>query len=158
VAAYAERQCRSDLRTIARLDAELVRWQRSKAEWQARHAEETRKRELVRIVSDEQPVQVPAWFLGYLGEATPPDLLLTGLEVKRTNDVWAVRITGAAQPTTNAAPADLFRAALSEMTNNLASGPFHLNFNLNTFDEKKASPPGRPVVPPLKFEINGLIR
>ena len=68
---------------------------------------------------------MPGWFLGYLGEATPPDVLLTALEVQRTSDAWAVRLAGTAQPSTNEVPVEL-REMLNELTNNLATGPFHM--------------------------------
>jgi radical SAM/Cys-rich protein len=60
---------------------------------------------MIRIVSDERPPPLAGWFLGYLSDAAPEDLLLTELLVTRTNDLWSVLIAGVAQPTTNAAPA-----------------------------------------------------
>lgn len=164
VAGYAERQCRADRRTIAALNTEIARWQRSKSEWQLRHAAHARQRELVRIVHDEQPHSVPAWFLGYLGDATPPDLLLTRLDVKRTNDAWAVRIAGVAQPTTNESPAMVFQAAVTELTNHLATGPFHLQFVGNPAQgEQPPAPRGASATPALTpvsltFQLEGFIR
>jgi hypothetical protein len=158
---YANRLCAIDQRMIVTLDAEIARWTRTKADWLARHAEEARKRDLVKIVSGEQPLTVPTWFLGYLGDATPPDLLLTRLEIKRTNDTWNVRVSGTAQPTTNENPHAVFQQAVSELTNNLSSGPFHLTFTPPP--EEKAPGVGRAgtpaIAPPtLNFSLEGLIR
>jgi len=163
VAAYAERQCRSDRRIIASLDGEIARWQRTKSEWQARHAEAARKKELVRIVSEEEPLSVPAWFLGYLGEATPPDLLLTQLEIQRTNQAWAIRLAGTAQPTTNDSPQTVFREALTTLGTNLAKGPFHLTLVRNGLDEEKPASPRAPAkapapTPTLTFNMEGVIQ
>jgi hypothetical protein len=159
VAGYAERQLRSDRRTIVALDAEIARWQRTKSEWQTRHADAARKRALVRIVSEEQPLSVPAWFLGYLGDATPRDLLLTRLEIKRTNAAWTVRLAGTAQPTTNNSPQVVFQEAVAELATNLANGPFHLKLVQNGPADDKAKPARTPAPPvSLTFNMEGMIR
>ena len=120
-----------------------------------------RKKELVRIVSDEKPPPVPAWFLGYLSQAVPEDLVLTEFRVARTNNLWSVVINGTAQPTTNASPWTVFRQAFTSLTNNLAMGPFHLQISRSVTGGGAAAPP--PTANAAKgikntFSIEGVIR
>jgi hypothetical protein len=124
-AGFTELLRRTGLQTIEKLNAEIARQCQLRTEWRQRHAELTRKKELVRIVSEEKLPPVPGWLLGCLSEA-PDNLLLTELRVTRTNDLWSVRLAGAAQPTANALPAAGFQKAFADLTNSLATGPFHL--------------------------------
>ena len=94
-AAFFEWQRQIDLKMVQKLDAEITRSRELRADWQQRHADLLRKRDLVRIVTSEKPPALPAWLLGYLSDATPEDLLLTDVRVLRTNESWTVRIAGA---------------------------------------------------------------
>ncbi|PYI83713.1 MAG: hypothetical protein DME26_14535 [Verrucomicrobia bacterium] len=146
---------------IEKQDREMARLQGEKTKWQQRYGEFARKRELVRIVLDEKPPPVPAWFLGYLSEAVPEDLLLTELLVVRTNEAWFVKMAGTAQPTTNASPALVFRQAAASMTNRLATGPFHLNINRSVIGEsveRTSSPSSAGKVTNDTFLVEGVIR
>ena len=163
VAGYTARLKHNDRATLDHLNAEIQRWQTSKADWQARHAEAARQRELVRLVSESKPHPVPGWFLGYLGEATPPDVLLTALEVQRTSDAWAVRLAGTAQPSTNEVPVEL-REMLNELTNNLATGPFHMKVKRAALNNEPpagvtAAASRLPTATPATaFQLEGIIR
>jgi len=83
-------------------------------------------------VNDQRIPPVPGWFLAYLSEVFPEELLLTHLQVKRADDQWAVQLAGGLQPTTNQAPARLMTDAVSALTKDLASGPFHLKITRST--------------------------
>ncbi len=126
-AGYCEFRREAERTTIRKENADQVRLQEQKADWQRRLNEWEQKKELVRLVSDEKPPPVSTWFLGYLSEAVPSDLVLTELRVARTNQAWSVMLAGVAQPTTNASPAVVFRQAFAALTNNLVTGSFHLN-------------------------------
>lgn len=123
---FSELRRQAQRNTIAKLDTDITRWKKVKDDWNARHAELVRNAEFVRIVSEEKPLPVPSWLLGYLGEALPDDLLLTELRIKQANNLWSVYMAGAAQPTTNPAPALVFRDAFAQLTNSLANGPFRM--------------------------------
>jgi hypothetical protein len=142
IAGYFEWLRRNDLKTIEKLDADLVRIREVKTDWQQRHADRVWKSGLIRIVSDEKPAPLAGWFLGYLSEAAPEDLLLTDLRVTRTNNLWLVRIAGTAQPTTNAAPEVVFREAFAEMINNLTTGPFQLEIQRSALGDEAENPTG----------------
>jgi len=137
-AGFTELLRRTGLQTIEKLNADLARQRQLRTEWRQRHAELMRKKDLVRIVSEEKPPPVPGWLLGYLSDA-PDDLLLTELRVVRTNDLWSFRLAGAAQPTTNAPPAAGFQKAFADLTNSLATGPFHLKITRSALGDGSAS-------------------
>jgi len=111
---------------LNREKSEVVRLKGVLADWRQRHAELSRKRDYIRIVLDEKPIPAGAWFLGYLNEAIPDELLLKELRVLRTNEGWFVSLGGVAQPTTNSAPKLAIARASTAMTNGLVTGPFHL--------------------------------
>jgi hypothetical protein len=161
VAGITKGMLQADRETVRKLDADIARWRNSKATWQAKHIAEARKRDIVRLVTDDKPLPVPGWFLGYLGEATPSDLLLTKLDVQMTNDAWSVRINGTAQPSTNDVPVNL-DSVVGELTTNLANGPFHMKITRNSVAELRAAasqPPGQtPPAPAVSFTLEGVIR
>lgn len=134
VSGFIEMLRREWLRTLVKERAAMVQLQDIRNEMLKRHQELQRKREFVQIVLDEKPSAAPAWFLGYMSEAIPPELLLTELHVARTNDGWSVKMAGVAQPPTNSAPASapapaVFRRVMSSMTNELVTGPFQLKIS-----------------------------
>jgi hypothetical protein len=148
-----------ELKTIERQTADMVRLQGQKTEWEQKHRELDRKARFIQKVMDEKPAPVPAWFLGYLSEAVPDDLLLTQAEVKSTNDVWSVRLAGVAQPTTNASPETIFNEALALLATNLATGPFHLQLKPVLEDEPRAAQRGKVGrTNELSFKFEGTIR
>src|SRR6185295_5417503 len=100
-----------------------VRLQEQKADWQHRISEWEQKKEFVKIVSDEKPPPVPAWFLGYLSQAVPEDLVLTEFRAARTNEAWSVLMAGVTQPATNSLPAAASTQAFNSLINNLTTGP-----------------------------------
>lgn len=116
---------------LNREKSEVVRLQGVLADWRQRHAELSRKRDYIRIVLVEKPIPAGAWFLGYLNEAVPDELLLKELRVLRTNEGWFVSLGGVAQPTTNTAPKVAITRASTAMTNALVTGPFRLRIARN---------------------------
>jgi len=161
--AFIEGLRRNWLRTIEREKLETVRLQNIRLDWIKRNHELDRKREFIRVVVNEKLSPVPAWFLGYLSEAFPKQLLLTELRVARTNDGWWVKMAGVAQPTTNSAPFAVFRQAATTITNQLTEGPFHMSISrlgLLTSDrvEKTAIAANTPKSATNTFVIEGMIR
>jgi hypothetical protein len=118
------------------------------AELQARHKELQSlgqqllaKQALVKLVSDDRLPAVAGWFLGYLGEAVPPELLLTNAHIRRQNDLWQVRLAGVPQPTTNQAPGLALSNAVALLERRLTSGPFGFK-STNTTDFRPPAMPG----------------
>lgn len=129
-AAYFEFLRRSDLKNLHTVKTEIFRLTRQRQEFQAREAELKQKKELVHMVCQEQLPRVPPWFLGYLGQVLPDDLLLTDLRVARTNNQWSVSMTGVIQ-TTNPAPSVVLTQAFHSLSNQLVTGPFNLRLTRN---------------------------
>jgi hypothetical protein len=84
------------------------------------------KQELVKLVSDDRLPPVPGWLLGFLGEAVPPELLLTNLHVWRQENLWHLKLAGVVQPATNAEPATLLSNAVALLNRRLAAAPFNM--------------------------------
>jgi len=97
-----------------------------KGQLQERESVYVQQRDFVRLVDEEKVAAVPGWFLGYLGDVVPAELLLTHLQLKREDDLWTLQLGGTLQPTTNAAPSSVLSGAVSTLRNQLESGPFHV--------------------------------
>jgi hypothetical protein len=158
-AGYVAKMLQDDQEQVKAFDAEILRWQNSRDAWQARHAGEARKRQLVQLIAESKVQPLPGWLLGYLSEATPADLLLNRLEVQRSNDVWSVRITGTAQPSTNDVAIAL-QPVVSQFVSNLTAGPFRMRMTHDSLAAKKPEPPAQAgaVPPSATFSLEGQIR
>jgi hypothetical protein len=122
----------------------LEKLQMTKGQLQQRETDLLQKKEFVRIVSDEQLQPVAGWFLGYLGDLAPEELLLTHLQVKREDDLWLLQLGGTLQPTTNAAPATALSQAVAKLKDGLANGPFHVRILSDDGRPDKASAARQP--------------
>lgn len=131
---------RQEAETIKTLTSQSQSLQARHKELQQRDADLARKQQLVNLVLTDRPAPVPVWFLGYLGEAVPPDLVVTNLSVRQETNQWRVKIAGTfqtvGQPRT---PADTSKA-IATLRDRLVNGPFHLR--LATGDQSKPPPPG----------------
>jgi len=63
-----------------------------------------------------------------LGEAVPPELVVTNLHVKQVEGLWKVEIAGTfqAQPGEQSPGTNKHSAVLARLVSQLSSGPFHL--------------------------------
>src|SRR5437899_929858 len=66
-----------------KLQSEVEQMQIRNAALQDREREFLQKKEFVKIVSDDQVAPVPGWFLGYLGDIVPEELLLGQVRLNR---------------------------------------------------------------------------
>lgn len=123
---------REERQNNQQLELELARLQARHQDLQRRQAEALRWRGLVDLVAANRPDPVPLWFLGYLGEAVPPDLVVTNLDVRRDGTLWRVQLSGHPQP--RQSPRDLATLESAErlLSNRLAEGPFHVQFTRPT--------------------------
>ena len=118
---------------------------------QAREREFLQQKQFVKLVSDEKVPPVGGWFLGYLGNTLPEELLLNQFLLKRENDLWHVELGGVLQPSTNQAPATVLAAAVASLKKSLTEGPFHVRI-LSEGERGRAATAGanaagRPAVP-----------
>ena len=133
---------RNALGEIDSLNVQIADQRAQQAELEAAFAEFEQMQKVIRVVNDERPAPVPGWFLGYLSEVVPEDLVLTHLRVARTNDFWSVHMEGAVKPTTTALPpAELLEEKVSALTNSLVTGPFRLTLAPPAAESTQAATP-----------------
>jgi hypothetical protein len=113
---------------LLKLESKVEQIQVRRAALQDREREFLQKKQFVRIVSDEKVAPVPGWFLGYLGDIVPEELLLGQVRLNREDNRWHVELGGSLQPTTNQAPAKVLDDAVATLKRNLTEGPFHVQF------------------------------
>ncbi|MDH7501780.1 MAG: hypothetical protein QHJ82_03565 [Verrucomicrobiota bacterium] len=126
--AYIEWTLRQERAGLKEIQARTAETEKQKTEAQKRNEELEIKRETIRLVDSERLPPVPAWFMGYLSEAVPEDILLTSLEVHREGEQWRIKLSGVPQPSTNAPSAAVLSNSVEELKRRLASGPFHVAF------------------------------
>jgi len=124
----------------------LVEAQRRLAEVQNRHQQLAQlrsglvgKQTVTKLVVDGRIPPVPTWFLGYVSEVLPRELLLTNLNIQREQSQWRVQLAGVLQPTTNPAPATLLSNGVAALRHQLSTGPFHVKLAAETSQKAAAT-------------------
>jgi hypothetical protein len=103
-----------------------------------------RKKKLVKLVVEDRPPPVPLWVFAYLGQAVPPQLVVTNLLVTRTtNDLWQLQVAGTLQDTNELSLTEASRA-LRKLQDELTQGPFHVKLS---GDPAQTMDPANPVKP-----------
>ena len=123
--AWCHYQVRAERKRLADLKSQTITLQSRHKELQVLNEEITRKRGVVQRVIDNRNPPVPGWFLGYLSEAVPADLVVTNVVVKRAQELWQFRLSGELQPTGQARPPGTLSNAVAQLSMRLATGPFH---------------------------------
>lgn len=116
---------------------------------QRSHLELTRKQRMTDLIAQDRPTPVPVWFLAYLAEALPHQLVLTNLYLRREGAHWQVRLAGVPQglSTNSTVAAGELAQQVAQLTQNLTQGPFPLH------TPSPASPPTpTPASPPAPSE------
>jgi hypothetical protein len=125
------RQARLEDANIRTLRAQLARLQDRRQLLQDRNEQLQHQQKVVQLIIDGQLPPVPGWFLGYLGEAVPDELVVTGLHIKREDDTWKVQLTGSAQPGSKPLSSVDFSNSVASLVAHLTDGPFHLTLDNN---------------------------
>ena len=133
-----------------------------RAELQQRERDFLQRKEFVKAVSDDSVQPVPGWFLGYLGNTLPEELLLSHYRLKREDDLWRVELGGTLQPTTNPATAAVLERAVASLKKKLADGPFHVRVkdegtNSAAAGAKPAVRPAAPAGGEQRFFVEGVL-
>jgi hypothetical protein len=143
------RQANQEAANVATLKRQLVKLQATKTEMEALDKELSRKRQVIRLVIGERPPPTPAWFLAYLGETVPSDLVITNLQIARKDDYYTVLVSGTfqaplqpgqTQPQQIVDPVAVFKARL-------ASAPFHLKITEKQSEQAPPATPPKPAAP-----------
>ncbi|HOK76602.1 MAG TPA: hypothetical protein PLW35_02650, partial [Verrucomicrobiota bacterium] len=135
------------------LQGKIAQAEKQKAEAQRYNEELETKREIVKLVDERRLPPVPGWFMGYLSEVVPQDLLLTSLSVHREGEQWHLKVAGVPQPSTNAPSVDVFTNAVEQFKRRLATGPFHVAFVSGTQKDAKPGKAGVSVLPSWVTEL-----
>ena len=131
---------------LLKLQSKVEQLQIRNAALQDREREFLQKKQFVKVVSDEKVPPVPGWFLGYLGDILPEQLLLSHVRLNREDERWHVELGGTLQPTTNQAPAKVLADAVATLKKDLAQGPFHVKV-LSEGERSGATPTGKSSAP-----------
>ena len=118
-------QVRTARSRLTSLVAQTTLLQNRHKELQTLNAEIARKHDVVQRVIDNRAPPVPGWFLGYLSEAVPADLVVTNLHLKRERELWQFQLGGVLQPTGRPPGPATLSNAVAVLSSRLATGPFH---------------------------------
>lgn len=134
---------------------EVVLLQAKHQELDQRNAELDRKQQLVKLVLEDQHPPVPAWVMGYLGEAVPPELVVTSLQVKWEGDTCRLHLSGTLQGTVQASDTNALTNAVAKLASRLATGPFHVTIlHRSDVPERGADS----ALAPNQFSIEGVMK
>jgi hypothetical protein len=137
------RQANQEAANVAMLNKQMAKLQNIKVEMEALDKELSHKKQVIKLVIGERPPPTPAWFLAWLGEQVPSDLVVTNLQIARKDDYYTVLISGTfqapLQPPPGSTPQIVDHVAVFKAR--LASAPFHLKI---TEKEQAPQAPAQP--------------
>jgi len=136
------RQADHEKSNVTALNKQMAKLQATKADMEALDRELSRKKQVIRLVIGERPPPTPAWFLAYLGEAVPTDLVITNLQIARKEDFYTVVVGGTFQAPLQPGqpPAQQIVDPVAVLKARLAGAPFHLKINENQSDTGQPVP------------------
>lgn len=142
VAAWCHFRAATEKGLLDRLLIDAARLQSQHQSFQQAYLEIASRERFVQSVLDQRPGPVPIWLAAYLGEVTPPNLLITNLHVLRESNTWRVSITGTLQPSSSPSTGSLLRS-VGDLADKLRSGPFQATV-LPDFVPESSGPATRP--------------
>jgi hypothetical protein len=150
-------------RQLRTLQSKVEQMQERRARLQDRERQFLQQKNFLKVVTEEKVEPVPGWFLGYLGNALPEELLLTQFRLKREDDEWRLQLGGSLQPTTNQAPAAVvLDAAVTTLKKTLSEGPFHVRILGDEERKSGAATTATAVVTPpameQRFSVEGVMK
>lgn len=124
--AYFYSEARETAGNIRALSSKIASLETRQAQLKQLDTELSRKNQVIKLVIGERPPPTPAWFLAYLGEAVPTELVVTNLQVIRDAELWRVKITGIPQQGVKQPQPPPLSASLAQLKTRLSASPFHL--------------------------------
>ncbi len=156
--AFALWQARQETANLERLRQSAAQLETRRQQLQQRNTDLSHQQQLVNVVLDRRPSPVPVWFLGYLSEVVPPELVVTNLHLKREDNSWRVQMATVWQGATNQPALGEVSNVVARLQAQLFSGPFHLD----PVSTSEQAPSARPKVGPNSvsdlLRIEGVIR
>ncbi len=113
--------------SVAELKRRITELQDTLTTRQAQYAVLARKEQMSRVVLEDRPEPAGVWLMAYLAEATPPELLLTNLEVRLHQKHWDFVVGGTIQSMTNSEASLVLSNGVVTLGERLQNGPFHAN-------------------------------
>jgi len=126
LAVFAHYHARQERANINLLTGQLQRLEARQSELQQRSFRLAREDQFASLIIDERPPPVPVWFLGYLSEVVPSELVVTNLHIKREEGLWKVQMGGTLQGATRRPAPGTLSNALALLKTRLSKGPFHV--------------------------------
>ena len=152
---YFLSQARQEAANLQAISKDTGRLQIDKTALESLDRELSRKKQVIKLVLGERPPPTPAWFLAYMGEAVPPELVVTNLHIIREDDYYRVQVMGTTQRSLPqsatpavADPVDVLKARLS-------GPPFHLKIFENADDKTVRPATALPKTSPIDTSVPG---
>jgi hypothetical protein len=139
-AAYAQLQARQTWRAIRETQNQISQLKSRRTGLQRLDAEMTRMQDTVKLVVADRPPPAAAWLLAFLGDAVPPDLVITNYEVIRADKEWKIRLAGTLQHAIKTPSSLPLSEAVRRLKTRLSGAPFYIRFAANADDAATASP------------------
>ncbi len=122
-AGMIEVMIRAEKQSLKALEPHYAGIKEEKAEWDKRYDElNSWKRGIDKVREIRSSPPVAGWFIGYLGDALPADLILKKMVIEKDGTGWNVELTGEALKS-----ATLSAAKLKQFENRLQQGPYKVN-------------------------------
>ena len=138
---FARYHARQERANITMLTGQLHRLEARRSALEQRNFRLAREDQIASLIIDERPPPVPVWFLGYLSEVVPSELVITNFHIKREEGLWKVQMAGTLQGATRRPAPGTLSNALTQLKTRLSKGPFHVNI-LSGIDREKADGTG----------------
>jgi len=108
-------------KVTASIELETQALTRERDAWQVRYAELTDVRTKMEALKAQSQPPIPAWFMSYLANVVPKELILTKVAVRQAEGQWVVEMAGRGGE-------DFTRNAeqLTYLEQELIDGPFHM--------------------------------
>ena len=142
LSAYAVAQTRQEGANVRLLSGQLKRLEARRLALHERNLMLVRREQIADLVLDSRLQPVPLWFLGFLGEAVPSELVVTNLHIQREFGVWKVHLAGTLQTALNQSKPPELSSPVALLTQRLTNGPFH--FKLMEELAGQSGPPAAP--------------
>ncbi len=127
-AAYAQLQARQTWRAIREAQSQISQLESRHEALKRLDAEMTQMQDTVNLVVADRPPPAAAWLMAFLGDAVPPDLVITNYEVIRAGKEWKIRLAGTLQQAIKTPSSLPMGEAVRRLKARLSGAPFYIRF------------------------------
>jgi len=152
---YFLSQARQEAANLQAISKDTARLQVNKTALEALDRELSRKKQVIKLILGERPPPTPAWFLAYLGEAVPPELVITNLHVVREDEYYRVQVAGTMQRALPATAAPAVADPVDVLKARLSGPPFYLKISETADDKPVRAPAATTRIGPTDSSVPG---